>query len=96
MMAIKTNKSMLQLFVVILAVLLLRNSGLTNLSRGSYKVKMKLEKKLKASFPNPGDEENIREIFRQDIELDKLGMGAHMVGSEIHFFYPISIYAGNK
>ena len=57
---------------------------------------MELEKQLKASFPNPGDDEKIRELFRQDVELDKLGMGAHMVGSEIHFSYPISIYVGNK
>ena len=75
---------------------MMRNSGLKNLRRGSYEVEMELEKQLKASFPNPGDDEKIREIFRQDVELDKLGMGAHMVGSEIHFSYPISIYTGSK
>ena len=36
MMANKTNKSMLQLFVVILAVLLLRNSGLTKEGKPDY------------------------------------------------------------
>lgn len=75
---------------------MMRNSGLKNLRRGSYKVEMELEKQLKASFPNPGDDEKIREIFRQDVELDKLGMSAHMVVNEIHFSYPISIYLGNK
>ena len=51
---------------------------------------------LKASFPNPGDDEKIRDIFRKDIELNNLGIGAPMVGSEINFSYPISIFAGNK
>lgn len=75
---------------------LLNESGLRNLQRGSYKVPMELEKQLKASFPNPGDAEKIRDIFRNDINVNSLGMDAHWVGNEIHFTYPISIYAGNK
>jgi ubiquinone/menaquinone biosynthesis C-methylase UbiE len=75
---------------------LLNESGLRNLQRGSYKVPMELEKQLKASFPNPGDAEKIRAIFRNDINVNSLGMDAHWVGNEIHFTYPISIYAGNK
>jgi hypothetical protein len=35
---------------------LLGRSGLKNIQRGSYKVEMELEKQLKASFPNPGDD----------------------------------------
>jgi YD repeat-containing protein len=75
---------------------LMRESGLKNLQHGSYKVEMELEKQLKASFPNPGDDEKIREIFRNDIGNNSLGMEAHWLGNEIHFSYPISIYAGNK
>lgn len=75
---------------------LMRESGLRNMQRGSYKVEMELEKQLKASFPNPGDDEKIREIFRKDIGVNSLGMDAHMVGEEIHFSYPISIYVGCK
>ncbi|MDD3374745.1 MAG: methyltransferase domain-containing protein [Candidatus Omnitrophica bacterium] len=75
---------------------LLKGSRLRNLLRGSYKVEMELEKQLKASFPNPGDDEKIRDIFRKDIGVNSLGMDAHMVGDEIHFSYPISIYVGNK
>lgn len=76
--------------------LLLRQSGLRNLKYSSYKVPMELEKQLKASFPQPGDDDKIREIFKNDINLNSLGVDAHMVGSEIHFTYPISIYVGNK
>jgi ubiquinone/menaquinone biosynthesis C-methylase UbiE len=75
---------------------LMKDSGLRNLQRGCYKVEMELEKQLKASFPNPGDDEKIRKIFKDDIGVNSLGMDAHWSGSEIHFSYPISIYAGNK
>jgi ubiquinone/menaquinone biosynthesis C-methylase UbiE len=74
----------------------MRNSGLKNLRRGSYKVEMELEKQLKASFPNPGDDEKIRTIFRNDIDVNGLGMDAYWAGNEIHFSYPISIYVGGK
>ena len=75
---------------------LLGESGLRNLQRGSYKIPMELEKQLRASFPNPGDDDKIRDIFKNDINVNSLGMDAHLVGNEIHFSYPISIYVGNK
>lgn len=71
-------------------------SGLKNLRRGCYRVEMELEKQFKSSFPKPGDDEKIRNIFRNDIGLNSLGMDAHLMGDEIHFSYPISIYVGNK
>ena len=55
-----------------------------------------LEAHLKASFPNPGDEEKIRKIFRDDIGRDDLGLGAHWQGDQIYFAYPIIILAGRK
>ncbi len=75
---------------------LMNESGLKNLRRGSYRIEMELEKQLKTSFPDPGDDEKIRNIFRKDIGVDSLGMDAHWSGNEIHFSYPIAIYAGNK
>jgi ubiquinone/menaquinone biosynthesis C-methylase UbiE len=61
-----------------------------------YKVEMELEAQIRASFPNPGDDDRIREIFIDDLGKDNLGVGAHRVGSEIHFAYPILILAGKK
>ena len=55
-----------------------------------------LDAHLKASFPNPGDEEKIRKLFREDIGKDALGLGAHWQGDQIHFAYPIIILAGKK
>lgn len=51
---------------------------------------------LQASFPNPGDEEKVRRIFREDIGKDDLGLGAHWQGDEIYFAYPIMVLAGRK
>lgn len=75
---------------------LLGESGLRNIQRGRYKIPMELEKQLKASFPKPGDDDKIRDIFKNDLNASALGVDAHMVGTEIHFSYPVSIYVGNK
>ncbi|MFO0699546.1 MAG: methyltransferase domain-containing protein [Nitrospira sp.] len=75
---------------------LLGNSGLRNLQRSEYTVDMELEQQLAASFPRPGDADRIREIFRKDLGVDALGVGAHLVGTDVHYSYPISVYVGNK
>jgi ubiquinone/menaquinone biosynthesis C-methylase UbiE len=55
-----------------------------------------LEAHLSASFPAPGDDEKIRQIFREDLGRDHLGLGAHWQGDQIHFSYPIIILVGRK
>ena len=75
---------------------LMGQSGLSCLRRGSYLVEMELEKQLAASFPNPGDDDRLRDVLRDDIGVNSLGMDAHWSGGEIHFSLPISVYAGNK
>ncbi|WP_321532358.1 methyltransferase domain-containing protein [uncultured Desulfuromonas sp.] len=71
-------------------------SGLKDLKRGHYTVEMELEKQLQASFPNLGDKEKIRVLFRDDVGKNQLGMNTRQVGNEIHFSYPIAIFAGQK
>ena len=61
-----------------------------------FKVEMELEAQLKASFPNPGDDEKIRQMFRDDLGKDDLGFDAHIVGDEIHIAYPIMVLSGKK
>jgi SAM-dependent methyltransferase len=75
---------------------LLREAGLINISKGSYKVEVELEMQLNASFPPPGGSDKLRKIFRDDIGRDSLGVGAHMAGDEIRFSYPIAVLAGEK
>lgn len=71
-------------------------SGLSNIKTAQYTVDGELEKQLNASFPNPGDEDKIREMFRADLESDRMGIDVHQHGNEIHFSIPILITVGDK
>lgn len=70
--------------------------GLENIRSQWYKVEMEMEAQLKGMFPEPGDEERIREIYRNDIGKDELGMNVQLVGNEVHFAYPVMVLAGKK
>jgi ubiquinone/menaquinone biosynthesis C-methylase UbiE len=75
---------------------LIAASGLTNVRTARYKVEGELEQQLKASFPNPGDDEAIRAMFRADLVSDRLGIDIHRQGDEIRFAIPILVVAGEK
>ncbi|MFC5051249.1 class I SAM-dependent methyltransferase [Rubritalea spongiae] len=75
---------------------MLASSGLVDIQRSGYEVEMELERQLAASFPNPGDDEKLRDIFRADLTGDQLGIKTRLLDGEIHFTYPISIYVGIK
>ena len=75
---------------------MLVSSGLTDIQRSGYGVDMELEQQLAASFPNPGDEEKLREIFQTDLTENRLGTRTRLVDDKIYFTYPISIYVGIK
>lgn len=71
-------------------------SGLENVKTAQYKVEGELEQQLKASFPNPGDDEKIRKMFKADLECDRMGIDVHLKGNEIHFAVPILVVVGDK
>jgi hypothetical protein len=75
---------------------LAREVGLQEVRTGYHQVEMELESQIKASFPNPGDDEKIRGIFREDLGRDTLGVGAHLRGEEIWFAYPVLVLVGKK
>jgi ubiquinone/menaquinone biosynthesis C-methylase UbiE len=75
---------------------LLREAGLTNLKTHTYTWEVDVEKQLRASFPLPGDEEKLRQIFLDDLTTNALGMGTHRRGSEIYISYPTMIIVGEK
>ena len=70
--------------------------GLQDIVTHFYGLEMELEAQLKASFPGPGDADKIRELFREDIGKDQLGVGAHLRGDKIHFAYPNLVLLGKK
>jgi ubiquinone/menaquinone biosynthesis C-methylase UbiE len=73
-----------------------RACGLEAIATHFYRLEMELEAQLKASFPRPGDADQIRQIFREDIGKDRLGVGAHLRGGKIHFAYPNLVLVGKK
>jgi SAM-dependent methyltransferase len=73
-----------------------RVCGLEAIATHFYRLEMELEAQLQASFPRPGDADKIRQIFREDIGKDRLGVGAHLRGGKIHFAYPNLVLVGKK
>ena len=71
-------------------------SILSNVRTAQYKVEGELEQQLNASFPNPGDVEKIREMFKADLEIDQMGINVHQIGNEIRFAVPILVVVGEK
>ncbi|WP_437671693.1 class I SAM-dependent methyltransferase [Sorangium sp. So ce131] len=59
-------------------------------------LEVELEASLRASFPEPGGADRLRALYRADVGVDALGVGARDVGGEIHFAYPIAIVVGRK
>jgi len=71
-------------------------SGLEAVQFAEYKVELALEHQLAASFPVPGGAERIRDLLRADVGVDRCGVSAHWVGSELHYAIPIVIAVGSK
>jgi ubiquinone/menaquinone biosynthesis C-methylase UbiE len=59
-----------------------------------YKHGFELEQVLQGSFPNPGDADRVRQLFQDDLETNRLGLGACRKDRQIHFAYPIVILVG--
>jgi ubiquinone/menaquinone biosynthesis C-methylase UbiE len=58
-----------------------------------YDVRADLEGLLKTSFPAPGDEAKIRQMFADSLADDGLGMKTRLKGNRILLSYPIAIFA---
>ncbi len=75
---------------------LYRQSKLVNSQYTSYAVELELEAQLKASFPNPGDEDRVRAMVVNDVGIDSLGISARLSGNQIKYSVPIHVYVGYK
>lgn len=61
-----------------------------------YRLGMSLDAILSASFPNPGDADRIREIFRAELEHPVMGVGAIQETKGVRYFYPITVQVWRK
>jgi SAM-dependent methyltransferase len=71
-------------------------AGLTELRDAFYTVPMGVEQQLAASAPNPGDDERFRQVFRDDLGVNALGVNAREENGDIRYEYPIVILVGEK
>ena len=58
-----------------------------------YELRDELENLLGRSFPNPGDDGKIREIFRASAQDDRLGIPIKLEGTHVHYAYPVAVLA---
>lgn len=71
-------------------------AGLRDVRTAFYKHEAELEPLLARSFPNPGDADKVRQIFADDLGVDRLGVGAHRKDGSIHFAFPLVLLVGEQ
>ena len=72
------------------------DAGLREMKTAFYKLDVELEKLLTASCTKPDDAQMVRKIFEDDLDVDRLGVGANRRDGKIHFAFPIVVVAGQK
>lgn len=70
--------------------------GLPEPRHTPYRLESDLESLLSRSFPNPGDDEEIRKRFRRSVEDDSLGINARREGDLVIYGYPIAILVADR
>lgn len=70
---------------------LFRSAGFAKPRLTSYELRDELENLLKRSFPNPGDDAKIREIFTASLMDDRLGIPLRRDGDTIHYAYRVAV-----
>jgi ubiquinone/menaquinone biosynthesis C-methylase UbiE len=75
---------------------LMEKSGLVNLKSEHHDLEMEFEQILQSSFPNSEDIDKIKQMFKEDITKNNLGMKSHLKYNKIFFYFPISMIVGNK
>jgi ubiquinone/menaquinone biosynthesis C-methylase UbiE len=71
-------------------------TGLEQICTAFYRLEVELDALLKSSFPEPGAIETIRTMFRDDLHVNRLGVGAELRSGQIYFSFPIVIVAGTR
>jgi ubiquinone/menaquinone biosynthesis C-methylase UbiE len=71
-------------------------AGLPQPRRSSYELRDELENLLARSFPNPGDDDKIRALFRASLADDRLGIPIRAEGTTIHYAYPVAVLVADR
>jgi hypothetical protein len=62
----------------------------------SYELRSDVASLLARSFPNPGDDVRIIEMFRASAVDDRMGIPIRVEGDKIHYAYPVTIVAARR
>lgn len=61
-----------------------------------YELRDELENLLGRSFPDPGDDERIREIFRASAQDNRLGIPIRLDAQRVHYAYPVAVLTATR
>jgi ubiquinone/menaquinone biosynthesis C-methylase UbiE len=75
---------------------LFRNAGLAEPRENFYELRDTVEHLLARSFPNPGDDQKIIEMFTASLADDRLGIPVRRVGDQLDYAYPVAILATRR
>jgi ubiquinone/menaquinone biosynthesis C-methylase UbiE len=70
--------------------------GLPAPQAGYYELRDEVRNLLRRSFPNPGDDEKIIEMFAASAEDDRLGIPVRRDGDTINYAYRVAILAARR
>ena len=75
---------------------LYNEAGLQTEKSQFYKHEYGVEDIIQRSFPNPGDADRLRQMYAEDLGVDRLGVGVHRRESKLFFAFPVVILVGHK
>jgi ubiquinone/menaquinone biosynthesis C-methylase UbiE len=75
---------------------LYRGAGLGEPRTSFYELRDAVKNLLARSFPNPGDEQKITDLFAASIEDDRLGIPVRRDGDRLEYAYPVAILAAER
>jgi SAM-dependent methyltransferase len=75
---------------------LFRDAGLGEPAAHFYELRDSVDNLLARSFPNPGDDEKIKELFAASIDDDRLGIPVSRDDGRLLYAYPVAILAARK
>src|SRR6266850_1784489 len=62
----------------------------------SYRLEGELEGLIARSFPNPGDDDKIRALFRASLADDALGIQTRLEDGKIHYGFPVAVLVADR
>jgi ubiquinone/menaquinone biosynthesis C-methylase UbiE len=71
-------------------------AGLPEPAASFYELRDEVRNLLARSFPEPGDDAKIIELFRASAADDRLGVPVRIEGDRIHYAYPVAILAAQR